>query len=180
MNENHEQPTWVDADTLAELFATSRPTIFRWAREGMPRLGHGKYPLAGCVQWRCQKLEELASERRDKIINLDEKRAELIEQQTRKARLENAILEGSHVAIADVENNVTDMITAARARLLAIPHKLAPLVAAQAKAAICQDLIETAIHEALDEVADAGSAAATKRRSKASATRLEAPAEAES
>ena len=54
----------------------------------------------------------------------------------------------------DVENFLTDMLVAFRARLITIPQKLAPLVIAESDANHVRDMIENEIFQAIDELAE--------------------------
>jgi hypothetical protein len=65
------------------------------------------------------------------------------------------------VDISSVENVVAEEYAAVRSKLLALPGKLAPMVAIEADEIACRDLIERGVTEALDELArDAGEIAA--------------------
>jgi DNA-binding transcriptional MerR regulator len=54
----------------------------------------------------------------------------------------------------DVENFLTDMLVAFRARLITIPQKLAPLVIAETDANHVRDMIESEIFEAIEELSE--------------------------
>ncbi len=70
------------------------------------------------------------------------------------AELETAKLAGEVISIEDAEAEWTEIATAIRAKLLSMPSKLAPLVAAEPEPTRCRDLIEGVIFEALAELAD--------------------------
>ena len=54
----------------------------------------------------------------------------------------------------DVEEFLTNMLVAFRARLITIPQKLAPLVIAEADVNHVRDMIESEIFQAIDELAE--------------------------
>jgi len=90
------------------------------------------------------------------------------------AELELLKAKGNLVAAGDVQGAWVDVLGAMRGKLLAMPTKLAPLIATETEIGVIQSLIEEAIREALDELSsyqphiDAGSAAVTSRGSDAS------------
>jgi len=44
---------------LAEIFGVSEKSIRNWVAAGLPQVGHGKYDLRACVQW---KLDQVTAE----------------------------------------------------------------------------------------------------------------------
>jgi len=47
----------VGANDLAELFDVTPQRIGQLVKEGMPKVGHGKYDLRECIRWRIDKSE---------------------------------------------------------------------------------------------------------------------------
>ncbi len=82
---------------------------------------------------------------RDHRQRLADARAGLIEARER-------LVVGDAVLLADVERALVDVFTRVRARLLAIPVKLAPIVAVEDDAAEVQKLVSLAVGEALVEL----------------------------
>jgi phage terminase Nu1 subunit (DNA packaging protein) len=70
-----------------------------------------------------------------------------------KLELELARMQGDMVAASDVLTEWEELIGNARAKFLAVPHKLAPMVANEERVEVCRDLIERQVHAALDELA---------------------------
>ena len=73
--------------------------------------------------------------------------AEIAEMELAKIRLELC-------STQDVIKAWTDVLNACRAKFLALPTKIAPLVSTEDDAAIVKDILEQQIHEALTELAN--------------------------
>lgn len=83
-------------------------------------------------------------EARTRKMNAD---AEIAEMELAKIRLELC-------STQDVIKAWTDVLNACRAKFLALPTKIAPLVSTEDDAAIVKDILEQQIHEALTELAN--------------------------
>ena len=71
-----------------------------------------------------------------------------------KAELEVALMKGNVHASEDVEREMTKMLGAFRARVLAIPSKLAPRVAIIDDATKIEDMIRSEVYSALKELSE--------------------------
>lgn len=116
----------------------------------------------------CANVEPCGSDRRGKLYRLadvvpllvtsgrpadvDEAKARKLAAEAELAEIELAKARGELVPIDAVAKAVTDEYAATRAKLLALPSKLAPLVAIEDREAACRDAIERGITEALDEL----------------------------
>ncbi len=91
----------------------------------------------------------------------DEARSRKLAAEAEIAEMQRDRMRGELIDISSVENVVAEEYGAVRSKLLALPGKLAPMVAIEADEITCRDLIERGITEALDELArDAGEIAA--------------------
>jgi phage terminase Nu1 subunit (DNA packaging protein) len=70
------------------------------------------------------------------------------------AELELAQMEGKLHASEDIEREMTKMLAAFRAKILAIPSKLAPQLIAQSEISIIENILETEVYNALSELAE--------------------------
>jgi terminase small subunit / prophage DNA-packing protein len=163
MSKGHDFGEVLNRTQLAARFGCSLPTVDAMVRRGLPYLrkpekrgvGEWQFDWLECDRWRFDQREaEIRGEydTQTEATTLDEARRQLVVTQTRQAELQLAKDRGELVAIADVEQYVTDMISNARAKLIGIPSKLAPIVATKTKQAECKDIIEGEINEALVEL----------------------------
>lgn len=141
----------------------------------------------------CAQVEPCGSDRRGKLYRLADvvaammpsgKPADLDEARARKTAAEAELAEiavakarREVVEIALVAKAVSDEYAATRAKLLALPSKLGPLVAIETNATACQDLIERGIVEALEELSADAAAIAGVVAGEGEGGELEAAAE---
>ena len=74
----------------------------------------------------------------------------------KREEIELAKLDGSVVEMETVETILTNLVATARARMLALPARLAPQCAVLNDAADVRKLLEDGVHEALEEMAATG------------------------
>ena len=86
-------------------------------------------------------------------LDLTAERARLAKAQAAKAERENKIAEGEFLEVAAVHRMVTGSFARVRAKLLALPSKLAPLVAPAMTEAKAQGMLKDDIYAALNELA---------------------------
>jgi hypothetical protein len=82
----------------------------------------------------------------------DEARTRKVNAEAEIAELELKKIHGELVNADDVVTAWTDVLGSVKSRLLSIPTKAAPVVAAESNAGLCQSIIEDLITEALDEL----------------------------
>lgn len=100
-------------------------------------------------------LQEAAAGRNsDSQKKMNDQRAELYRQQSRKAQMEADQLEGTLVPIDVMAKQLEEAVTAARAKLLSLPTKLAPKLVNKQKTVDVQAMLKDAIYEALNELAE--------------------------
>jgi len=82
----------------------------------------------------------------------DEARTRKVNAEAEIAELELKKIHSELVNADDVVSAWTDVLGSVKSRLLSIPTKAAPVVAAEGSAGVCQDVIEQLITEALEEL----------------------------
>lgn len=87
-------------------------------------------------------------------IDLSSERAKLAVLQQEKLTLEIAELRGSLVRTEEVEERWSDAMATMRAKLLALPTKLAIAVAPAERVQVAQDRAQSLIHEVLAELSE--------------------------
>lgn len=90
----------------------------------------------------------------------EELRRRKLKAQARLAEIEVEREEGRLVAREDVDAAAQHFIATTRQRLLGVPAKVAPLVAAQSEPAICQEIVRREQYDALAELSRLGEAQA--------------------
>ena len=81
-------------------------------------------------------------------------RTRLLKQQADKLEMENSATRDETVGVVAASLVWAEIIGQSKSRLMAIPAKLAPIVAVEDAPAICKALIEEQVYEVLDELAD--------------------------
>lgn len=123
-------------------------------KEGaIPKLKHGKYELTAAVpaylQWKIAQCEVTE----DDELDLRKERTLLTRVQRQKAEVELAIMQGELHRSEDVERVMNGMITAFRARALAVPNRSAPMVNGKSIDET-RKLLKAEIHDALQEMSE--------------------------
>jgi len=84
----------------------------------------------------------------------DEARTRKINAEAEISELELDKIKGALVLAEDVAKAWMDVLGALKGKLLSIPTKAAPIVAAESDAAMCQSILEDTINEALQELSN--------------------------
>ena len=112
--------------------------------------------LNTCREVYLEHLREVAAGRMAKDgggVDLVTERARLARAQAEKCERQNAIAEGKFLEVAVVHRLVTGSFARVRAKMLALPSKMAPLVAPAMEPAKAQGILRDVIHDALNELA---------------------------
>ena len=86
--------------------------------------------------------------------NYQEEKARLTKLQADKAELEVESMSANLVPADDVSRHWYQIITDCKNRLLTVPSKAAPIVAAETEAGMVQDIIDDLMREALEELSE--------------------------
>jgi phage terminase Nu1 subunit (DNA packaging protein) len=144
----------VSLAVIAKLFNLTGRRVQQLVAEGIiPRAEKGKYELVPCVRGYISYLQERAVGKSVEDIDTNKERGRLLKAQADKVDLEVAALRGELVPIDKTQAVWTAYLANCRAKLLAIPHKLAPRVLLAKEVAEVQAIIEGEIHECLTELA---------------------------
>jgi phage terminase Nu1 subunit (DNA packaging protein) len=148
----------VDVNAVAKALNVTARRVQQLKNEGMPSVSRGQYELGPCMAWYIRYLQN-ALEKRGPNVNPDT--PDLLAEKTRLAReqgdklaIENSIKRGELVYVSDVVQTWADHIASARAKLLAMPTKLAPQLVSQSNANVIAARIREDIDVALDELAE--------------------------
>lgn len=89
-----------------------------------------------------------------KDANYEEARARKVAAEAEIAELELERIKGSLVQAHLVVNAWTDTLASMRAKLISLPSKAAPIVAAEDQAGVCQRVLDDLVREALEELSN--------------------------
>ncbi len=147
----------VNVGTIANALNLTTRRVHQLKAEGLPTVGRGQYEIGPCMAWYIRYLQA-ALEKRGPNVNPDT--PDLLAEKTRLAReqgdklaIENAISRGELVYLDDVVNTWADHISSAKAKLLAMPTKLAPQLVNQTNANIIAGRIREEVDNSLVELA---------------------------
>ncbi|MGR8917973.1 MAG: terminase small subunit [Gammaproteobacteria bacterium] len=146
---------------LAELLEVSERSLTTWQNQGMPIYSQGQrgqenaYRVKDVVDWMVAREvgKAIGLPGDEPITTLDKEKTRLTRAQAEKTELEVATLRGDLIPSDTVMRVQGGMVSAFRARALALPSKMAPqVIGLDEKGA--EAVLTDAVHEALDELGD--------------------------
>lgn len=139
------------------MFGVSDRRVRQFVEEGIiDRVGHGRFDLTDTV-FRYVSHLRLSNDQLDEndiTESLDYEKYLHEKAKREKAEIELAHLKGNMHSASEVEIVMNDMLASFRAKMLALPTKVAPSLLVLEEVADIEKLIESQIHEALIELAD--------------------------
>lgn len=148
----------VSSNVLADLFGLTTRWIRQLSEEGvLKKTGRGRYNLQENIKSYIVYLktnQNLKQEiKDDDELDADIEKALLVRRQREKLDLEIAAIRGTMHFSKDVETVMNDMLANFRAKILAMPTKVAPLLLARDDISEIQQLLQEEFFEALKELA---------------------------
>jgi len=147
----------VNRSEIAELYGVSLPTVTSWVKRGCPYVRAGnrgkewQFNTAAVAEWREQQAYANAvGNSGDWDLEEARRRREAAEAALKEIELAKA--RGEVVEIEAVADIVGDDYSRVRARLIAIPPKLAPLVHRAESVAEIREYLDDGVREALAEL----------------------------
>jgi phage terminase Nu1 subunit (DNA packaging protein) len=136
---------------LAEFFDVTDRTVRGLAERGViERAGAGVYRLKAATRAYVGHLRERAAGRENSVT---QQRERLVRAQAERLERENEIARGDVIPRSEAVAAWTQYIQFCRSKLLALPTRLAPLVAERPLADVRETLTD-AVHEALSELTE--------------------------
>jgi phage terminase Nu1 subunit (DNA packaging protein) len=156
--------------TIAKLFEITERRVQQLAKDGViPKAEKGKYELIGSVKGYIKYLQERAYGKEVTHADAHLDKARLTKIQADIAEIDLQKLRGKLVAIEDVEHEWSNLVTAFRSRILAIPNKAAHSVIGVKEHHKIENKIRDMINEALTELSKYESINDGERNSKSEA-----------
>lgn len=141
-------------NVITRLLDLSERRVQQLAREGViPRAERGNYDLVGAVRGYVRYLREQVSRAEAGIADLGSERARLVKAKADLAEMEAAERREDLLPAPDVTAAWTEIMALVRARLLALPDKIAPVVHETTSIAEARGVVRKAIHDVLAEIA---------------------------
>jgi phage terminase Nu1 subunit (DNA packaging protein) len=155
---------FVNKIELAEITGKSERTLTAWQKSGMPielnsgRGSSNQYDTASVIEWMINRemenrIKKHGGDRAD-WYDYEKERARLTHHQANKVSLEEKVLHGELIPISEVLRVQGNMVSAFRARALAIPTKAAHDLLGVTELNQAKATIKEFIFEALDELSD--------------------------
>jgi phage terminase Nu1 subunit (DNA packaging protein) len=146
---------------IAEICGVSLPTVRAWVRRGCPYVEKGnkgkewQFDTVGVIEW--QKEQAALSAVGDvSTLDIEEARRRKLAAEAALSELDLSKARGELVSLEDVSTVWLEITTAARSQLLALPSKMAAIVAPLSDPAEIRTLLEAEIEEALEELSRFG------------------------
>lgn len=151
----------VNKQELSEILGKSERTLTTWQKNGMPiavdgvRGSSNQYDTAKVIEWLISReVGKLTVSGDGTVHDYDSERARLTFHQANKTALEESVLKGTLIPAERVESFQCDMVSAFRAKVLAIPTKAAHAILGLDDLSEAQDVLKSFLYEALNELAD--------------------------
>lgn len=154
--------TALNRSDLAAFHGVSLPTVDSWVRDGCPCQREGgkgsayMFDSADVINWRLAKAREGRRKDGGAAGTIDEAKLRHETAKAELAEIELATKRAEVVPIGHVTRQIGKLLANVRARMLAIPTKVAPVAQVAASAEEARALIEAEIRDGLTELVDAG------------------------
>ncbi len=164
----------VDVTKVASALNLDERRVQQLVKEGMPRETRGQYDPVKCMLWYIRYLQQALEKKA--VPTLDggfvgerEERVRLLRADADLREMELARERGLVVALPDIEATLTDLVLTTKARIMAIPPRLAPELVGETSRVMIQAKLEKACKESLAYLArsvnDGGNPNTPKRSS---------------
>jgi phage terminase Nu1 subunit (DNA packaging protein) len=143
----------VNLGEAAQIAGVSVNTVRAWLRRGLPavqRQGEWRIDVEAMQAWRQRHLAAARPSAGKREI--EAARARKLAAEAAMAEIDLALKCGDAVSIADAARGWAELVAAFRARILALPARLAPALVAETDLLRARAAVEAALHEALREL----------------------------
>src|ERR1700676_3583363 len=122
--------TYADRDRLAKALNLGPRRVNQLVKEGMPKELRGKYDLSACMLWYIRYLQGVIEKKSANVgggemLGLNDQRVRGLKAQAELKEMEVALRRGETATLTEVRAVISDMVLMTKARLLAIPPRLA-------------------------------------------------------
>jgi phage terminase Nu1 subunit (DNA packaging protein) len=150
----------VDVTKVASALNLDERRIQQLVKEGMPREARGQYDPVKCMLWYIRYLQQALEKKavptlEGGFVGEREERVRLLRADADLREMELAKERGLLVALPDIEATLTDLVLTTKARIMAIPPRLAPELVGETSRVMIQAKLEKACKESLAYLARA-------------------------
>jgi len=137
----------------------SKECIRQYVGEGMPKAGRNEYDVYRCLLW-CLGRARKASARKETentdgtISGVMSERKRLLKNKADREELEMAVLQKDLISIATYKKSRIELILNTKARILAVPARVASKLVGETSRILIQGIIEKELKEALSALAE--------------------------
>ena len=144
----------VSAEKVAQFLNLTEQRVHQLVREGLPKEGRGQFDPVKCMLFYIRYLQKVLEKKsvptRDGgYLGEREERVRLLRADADLREMELASQRGQLVAIQDVEKEMTELVLTTKARIMAIPPRLAPELVNETSRVMIQAKLEKACKESL-------------------------------
>lgn len=144
----------VKTDIICEILGFTPRRIQQLAKENaLVRVAHGQYDLPASIQKYIEYITEVDT-LGDGELDKTQEEAKWVVAKRKKTELELQIMKGELHRSEDVQLVMSDMLGNFRAKLLAIPSKIAPQLLGKTEIMTVKEILKEAVYEAMDELSD--------------------------
>lgn len=164
----------VDAVKVAQALNLTEQRVHQLAKEGLPKEGRGQFDPVKCMLWYIRYLQQALEKKA--VPTLDggfvgerEERVRLLRADADLREMELAKQRSVTITLELHEKELTDLVLTTKARIMAIPPRLAPELVGETSRVMIQAKLEKACKESLAYLAravnDGGNTESSKRSS---------------
>lgn len=152
----------VDVKRLAEMMNITPRRVQQMAQnEGLPRAGKGKYDAGKCLLWYVRYLQNALEKKSlpvgdGKYSALGDEKARSIRADAELKEMELAAKRKELVRVSDVAKIVVEIVTMTKARIMALPPRIAADTTGEQSRTMVQAKVEKSLTDALNHLADDG------------------------
>lgn len=154
----------VNKGQLAEIIGVSERTITTWQKNGLPiaedgtRGNQNLYQTEEVIAWMIQReltqrIEQFGGDE-EEFFNYEKENARLTHHKANLAELEESAKRRELIPIGEVKEVEENIIAGGRAKLLAIPKKLAPRLLGLENLAQAEAVLSAGVREVAEELAE--------------------------
>jgi hypothetical protein len=148
MTDPKKDPLWLTVSQMAQAFGVSTSALNRWPLKQSVKVGRSVYLyLPEAVEYRVGRAEKQQS-------RYSVAKTQLMESRAAAAKLDLAEREGRLANLDQVRAVWAELVAAARARFLAVPHRAPALVGLDEKEIFA--ILKDAVRDALDQLSRDG------------------------
>lgn len=158
--------------SLAQLFDISIRTVTTWQADPAfpyPEKSGGvnSYDATAVLRWwRDREVAKLIEGDNGELLDLDQERARLARSQREKVELELRVRREELVEVVALRRELDGFVRTSRDGILAVPNRIASVVAAETDADCVHELMSEELRAALTRLADMGKALPTEQEPK--------------